>query len=113
MTDTISPEHAARLVLMSAFLYYELASPVLSDAGYDNLSQLVADRWDELSPMLKWQLGSKEAIRSSGHHARLTRMTCGGAREWHKDVLGYYPQADQLEWRHGGLDGCMYATIKG
>ena len=111
--EGITPNLAARRVLMSAYLYYELASPVLSDAEYDDLARLVSDRWDDLTPMLQWQLGSKEAIRSSGHQVHLTQMTCGGAREWHKSVRGYYPKADHLEWKHGGFDGCMYATIQG
>lgn len=105
---------AARRVLMSALLYYECSTNVLSDAEYDELSRLVADRWSDLTPFRQWQLGSPEEIRASGHHVKITVLVEHGARSWHLRVHNTKPTLLPAEWKiaeeWGGL---RYRTLRG
>jgi len=79
----MSPDHAARRVLMSAFLYYRCAAPVLSDGEYDRLTEVAASGWADLAPIRRWQLESPETIRASGHGCRITTLTADAALAWH------------------------------
>lgn len=47
----------ARRLLMSAYLYYQRASPVLTDDEYDLMAREVAAKWKSLPPQVQWQLG--------------------------------------------------------
>ena len=50
----MSPNHAARLLIMSAYLYYRCDTNVIDDGEYDKLSLAVANNWDKLDPQLSY-----------------------------------------------------------
>ena len=79
---------AARMLIMSAYLYYRCDSPVLSDDVYDKLSLYVAKHWDALDKQLQWQLGDADAIRATGMGILITQMGMGAAHHWHKEKTG-------------------------
>ena len=79
----MSPNHAARLLIMSAYLYYRCDTNVIDDGEYDKLSLTVADNWDKLDEQLKWQLGDREAIRSTGMGILITQMGQNAAHAWY------------------------------
>lgn len=64
----MSPDLAARKVIVAAYCYYVLDEPVMDDAEYDRLSRYVARHWDELDRDRQWALDTPEAIASSGAH---------------------------------------------
>lgn len=100
--DHPSPDLAARCVLMSSYLYYRRDSPILSDAEYDALVDVVANGWEHLEPIRKWQLESPEAIRTTGHHVRVTRLTEAAACSWHIERTGHIPPGfaiGESEWK--------------
>lgn len=78
----MSPDLAARRVLMSAYLYYVLDNPVLPDNEYDALANWVAERWHRVAPIRQWQCGSKEQIAATGHHVKVTWATVDAAHRW-------------------------------
>ena len=47
--------HAARQIILSAYLYYRCDTNVIDDGEYDKLSLFVAENWDKLDPQLQWQ----------------------------------------------------------
>lgn len=92
---------AARKVVMSAYLYYRRAAPVLSDGDYDALTRYVADGWPKLSPCRQWQLESKAALLATGSHCKVTRAAEGGALAWHTSVFGCEPEGFMIaKWKH-------------
>lgn len=101
MPDPLKADLSARQLVMSAFLYYRLSSPVLTDAAYDKLSIKVAKAWDVLSPLRQWQLGSPEDLQATGSHIKVTTMAMHGALAWLKakrkgkpDISTIPPMAD-------------------
>lgn len=76
-------DHKARLVIMSAYLYYKHAMPVLSDSEYDNLTKDLVDFFDFLDPIRKFQFESPEALASTGYHIKITKAGYNGARSWY------------------------------
>jgi hypothetical protein len=82
-----------RKILMSAHLYYDRSSPVLSDAEFDQLCETVVKNWDRLDSMRQWQLGDKNDLKASGMHVKLTLQTVKGAEAWHMDVFGKLPES--------------------
>ena len=82
------PNQAARLLIMSAYLYYRCDSPVISDGEYDKLSLYVAKNWDALDEQLQWQLGDRDAIRATGMGILITQMGQGAAHSWHRKKTG-------------------------
>lgn len=56
-------------------LYYGLDAPTyLTDGEFDKATLILAERWDELEPIRKWQLGSPKDIRSTGNHVKVTAL---------------------------------------
>ena len=72
----------ARRVIVASALYYGLDTPMMPDAEYDALTVQLADNWDDLDGVRKWQLGSARAIRASGNHVKLTQLAQGGVLGW-------------------------------
>lgn len=64
----MSPDLAARKLIVAAYAYYVLDQPIMDDAEYDRLSRYVARNWDELDRDRQWALDTPEATRSSGAH---------------------------------------------
>lgn len=98
----------ARLVIMSSYLYYHRASPVVSDDAFDKGCRYVAENWELVEPIHRFQLESPEAIVASGHHVILTRLSEHAAIAWHVGKKGVEPHGDMLprdgwyydlEWR--------------
>mgnify|MGYP003335814551 FL=1 len=79
---------SARLLIMSAYLYYRCDSPAISDGEYDKLSLYVAKHWDELDEQLQWQLGDAEAIRATGMGILITQMGQDAAHHWLEKKTG-------------------------
>lgn len=88
--------HAARLVLMSCYLYYWCDAPVLDDARYDRIVKFLVGRWDKLKPLRKYQLGGVDEIAATGHHVLVSRAIEGGARAWHERLCGSFPSRRPL-----------------
>ncbi len=72
----------ARWVVMSSFLYYGLDQPFLSDAEYDAAAQRVLKEWGEVTPIRRWQLGSKDALAATGFLIKATPYSVHGAIAW-------------------------------
>lgn len=72
----------ARRVVMSSVLYYGLDRPVLSDAAYEQDCKAVIAGWDNLSPLLRWQLGGPEIIGATGFLIKATVASVHGACAW-------------------------------
>jgi NAD-dependent DNA ligase len=108
----MSPNQAARLLIMSAYLYYRCDSPVLTDDEYDKLSMYVAKHWDKLTPQLQWQLGDPDAIRATGSGILITQMGQSAAHNWHQKKTGKYGNWYVFKWkkRHETFR-CKYAVI--
>ena len=75
--------HAARLLIMASYLYYRCDVSIMSDGDYDKLSLFIADNWDKLDKQLQWQLGDREAIRSTGMGILITQMGQNAAHAWY------------------------------
>lgn len=76
----LTPDLAARKILVAAYLYYNHDRSIMSDGEYDKLSQYVANHWDELPPIRQWCLGSAEATRATGMHFKFTTYCTAAAR---------------------------------
>ena len=87
-SSPMNVNQVARLLIMSAYLYYRCDSPVISDGEYDKLSLYVAEHWEELDEQLQWQLGDADAIRATGMGILITQMGMGAAHHWHKKKTG-------------------------
>lgn len=79
MTDL---DLAARRVAMASMAYYALDEALLSDGEFDELANLCADRWKDLTPERRFVLGSAEKIRTSGFHVRITTAALWGTVSW-------------------------------
>ena len=102
LSDSASLDLKSRWVLMSAYLYYRQASPVVHDAYYDRLSREVAKGWQLLDPLRQWQLGSPDELLATGHHVKVTVYVEAAALAWHKSVKGAYPEGQRIqaaEWK--------------
>ena len=78
--EGIAPDLAARRVIVAAYCYYVLDHPIMSDGEYDQLSAYVADHWDELEPIRRWQLGNPADTRAGGSHIKYTTYSVCAAR---------------------------------
>lgn len=110
----MSPDLKARQVLMSAHLYYDRDSPILSDAEFDALCLEVFEDWDELSEFRQWQLGEDPVdIVTTACHVFITEATVGGAEAWHIEKFGHAPEKPYRFNEKGTKDGARFATISG
>ena len=111
-TSQMTANQAARLLIMSAYLYYRCDVSVMSDAEYDKLSLYVAKHWDKLDEQLQWQLGDPESIRTTGSGIIITQMGQGAAHFWYKSKhnksVDFYP----MTWYNAHHKfNCKYAVI--
>lgn len=83
-------DHACRIVLMSAYLYYQRNNPVLSDSDNDSFVKLVCENWEKVPqrylPLLDPDGIGRESIASTTYRCRYTQMVEGGALAWLKKV---------------------------
>jgi len=82
------PNQAARLLIMSAYLYYRCDVSAISDGEYDKLSLYVYKNWDGLNEQMQWQLGDREGIRSTGMGILITQMGQDAAHSWYTRKTG-------------------------
>ena len=79
-------DHAARIILMSAYLYYCRDEIVIEDGENDRLCRFVSDNWDWVDLRYKVLLDPNfqgmQSCRSSTHTAKWTRQVEGGALAW-------------------------------
>lgn len=108
-----NPDHAARLILMSCYLYYKCSSPVLSDGEFDNVCQYVAEHWSELTPLRQHQLKSPEDIKGSGHHVLMSVFALEGAITWHLKEKKHLPEdRSDLDWEFNEEYKLRLGTLK-
>lgn len=79
MIEQITPDLAARKIIVAAYLYYVLDQPQMSDGEYDQLSLFVAENWDQLHPDRQWALGSPQDVRAGGSHVKFSSIAVGCA----------------------------------
>jgi hypothetical protein len=73
----------ARRVVMASMLYYGLDSPsMMTDGEFDKACVRLAEEWDRLEPVRKWQLHSPEAIHTTGNHVKVTAQAASAAVHW-------------------------------
>lgn len=70
---------AARLVTVASILYYSADEILIPDSEFDDLTEMLVDRWDRLDPYCKWSLGSQEEISTSGFHIKASWAAIGAA----------------------------------
>lgn len=107
----IDADLTARKVLMAAYLYYKRDTPVLSDAENDELCEALADWWPlvpaRYKPLLDPDMTEGEALRTTSHHCKFTRMVEGGALQWlksEKSIELKRLNADYYELDQGEID---------
>lgn len=87
---------------MSSYLYYRRFSPVIADMYYDRIALEVVKEWNNLDSLRKWQLGSIEELKATGHHFKITASTENAAIAWHLKCKGTEPQGHRVrdeEWK--------------
>jgi len=113
----MSPDKAARWLIMSSYLYYQRNTNVLDDGEYDELSTYVADNFDDISEQLQWQLESAEAIRATGNGVKITKMGEASAIAWHENNVGKLPEGSipipYKDWKKDKKFKCQYYVIGG
>lgn len=87
----ISPDLAARRLMMAAFLYYQCDTPVLSDAENDELVKYVAHNWDYIPAEYQERMDSADAILATTHHVMISRQTYDAALLWLFEETGEDP----------------------
>lgn len=95
----MSPDLAARKVIVAAWLYYVGDRPIMSDGEYDKLSQYVADNWDDLLPDQKWALRDPDSVRAGGSHIRFARRAVCGALQAYADHFGCPRPPEPSRWK--------------
>jgi hypothetical protein len=103
----MTPDLAARKILVAAYLYYNHAHSIMGDGEYDKTSQYVADSWNELSPLRQWCLGDPNSTRATGAHFKFTRLCVGAARE----LFPY--QLLECKWRFNTEHQVHYTKVTG
>lgn len=103
---------AARLLIMSAYLYYRCDTNVIDDGDYDKLSLAVAKNWNKLDPQLQWQLGDPESVRATGSGILITEMGVGAALAWYQKKKNRRIKGFAMDWigPHPEFN-CLYAVI--
>lgn len=81
----------ARKVIMTSMAYYGLGVSLVSDAQFDKWCQKLSKLWFRLDTFRQWQLGSREEIKTSGFHVKVTEAAAGGTFAWLKEQ-GFKPR---------------------
>lgn len=108
----MNPNQAARLLILSAYLYYRCDTNVIDDGEYDKLSLAVANNWNKLDPQLQWQLVDADAIRATGSGILITQMGVSAALAWYKNKVRRNLSGCDMDWigPHPKYK-CLYAVI--
>lgn len=105
-----APDLAGRRLIIAAYCYYVLDSPIMSDAKYDRLSRYVAFNWYNLHPDRQWALGDPMMIRSGGSHIKFSSLAVSVALNYHKYNTGQMLEIPRdFEWRET-KKGMRYVT---
>lgn len=99
----------ARRIVMASYLYYRHDISIMSDNDFDAMCLSTASQWNSLAPFRQWQLGSRQEIKSSGFHVKMTHLAESAAWLWAKDqkhtprpelllVNWKWSSQHQLEW---------------
>lgn len=72
----------ARKVIMTSVAYYGLGISIVTDDQFDKWCQKLNRLWFRLDPFRQWQLGSREEIKSTGFHIKVTQAAFGGLLSW-------------------------------
>lgn len=84
----ISNDLVVRQVLMASLLYYGLDESMFPDSEFDSRCVHLARNFDTLSKQHQWQLGSADAISTSGFKVKVSLMTACAAASWLQEVRG-------------------------
>jgi hypothetical protein len=76
----LTPDLAARKIIVAAYMYYVLDDGPMTDHEYDAMSKYVADNWDQLDPVRQWQLGNPGSTAAGGSHIKFTVIAVDCAR---------------------------------
>ena len=98
----MSPDLGARIYVMSSYLYYRRASPILGDAQFDKLAKGIVKRWELLDEFRQWQLGNPDDVLATGAFVKVTVAAEQAALAWHKAAKNCLPHGrpiPQDEWR--------------
>lgn len=108
----MSPDLAARQLLVASYIYYVLDGNVMSDSEYDQLSIYVADNWDQVDPIRQWQLGDPGATQAGGSHFLFTVYTVDAAWYKLKGTIMSSQQMEAITWKHMNDEvfGLRYTT---
>ena len=108
----MGPNQAARILIMSAYLYYRCDTNVIDDGDYDKISLYVAKNWDKLDPQLQWQLGDADSIRATGSGIIITQMGVNAALAWYRNKVRRIISGYRMNWigPHPKFK-CLYAVI--
>ena len=74
----------ARKVVMASMLYYGLDESVVADEEYDGWCLRLHKLWLRLDPFRQWQLGSRDEIKGTGFHVKVTMAAANAAIDWAK-----------------------------
>jgi hypothetical protein len=116
----MTPDLAARRLLMAALLYYEFSTNVMSDHEYDALGIFVKDNFNHLSDTMKFCIGEDWPIddglswTASGAKFKYTRRLFYGALAW-ADCYGLRVE-NRREWKMVDYDletGIVYDQARG
>ena len=87
----------ARKVIMASLLYYGLDQPIVSDQEYDDCCIRLYRLWFRLDPFRQWQLGTREQIKTTGYHVKVTKAAVGGSVAWLGTGKAIIP-ANEWQW---------------
>lgn len=74
----------ARKVVMTSMLYYGLDISVVPDNVFDQWCLRLHKLWLRLDPFRQWQLGSRDEIKGTGFHVKVTMAAANAAVDWAK-----------------------------
>ena len=72
----------ARKVVMASLLYYGLDETIVPDPEFDAWCIKLYRLWFRLDPFRQWQLGTRDQIKATGFHVKVTHAAVGGAIAW-------------------------------
>jgi hypothetical protein len=108
--EILTPDYAARKVIVAAFCYYVLDDPIMDDATYDKLSVYVAKNFDKLHPDRQWCLRNPDDTRAGGSHIRYSLLAASAALNHVKYKNGKRWIIDQQSLRKRKADGMYFVT---
>jgi hypothetical protein len=104
------PDYAARLIVMSATVWYRFKSPIISEADDLKLVRYVLEdgNYQALTKLKQWQLGDPAVFSESTRQVRVTTMAYRGALDWHARCTGIELHYPEPLWRQDTEQQCRY-----